>query len=135
MRQAWFIASVDFTKGLVDQDGIDETMFGKSHRVLVEEEDGVLNSEGDGVAVLEKTDVVQQTGNVSTTELFVEFHALKVQVEVIKKHKVDEVDDLTNRFLKLESSQTFVLFERDRMEIDRENGKDDILILSIRCTS
>ncbi|GJU29894.1 ALP1-like protein [Tanacetum coccineum] len=128
-------------------EGIDETMVRKSHQVLVEEGDGVLDSEGDGVD----------------------------QVAVIKKCKVDEVDDLTNRFSKLESSQTFVLIERllqnndttyhtdvnpessimstdpmvsiklcylklfkrsdgDHMEIDSENGKDDILILSMHCT-
>ncbi|GKB83494.1 hypothetical protein Tco_0950389, partial [Tanacetum coccineum] len=87
----------------------------------VEERDGVLDSEGDGVHLSQKNDVIQQAGNLSTisstspqarnvaaAEFFVEFDALKKQVSLIKKHKADEFDQMAKRFSKLKSSQTFV---------------------------
>nr|GEX64765.1 phospholipase-like protein [Tanacetum cinerariifolium] len=52
MTQVWFMASVEFIKGLVDQDGLDETICQKSNPMLVEEGDGVLDCEGDGVHLL-----------------------------------------------------------------------------------
>nr|GEW52164.1 phospholipase-like protein [Tanacetum cinerariifolium] len=42
----------------------------------------------------------------------VEFYALKNQVSLIKKRKADEIDELTERISKFESSQTFFMFIR-----------------------
>ncbi|GJW31267.1 phospholipase-like protein [Tanacetum coccineum] len=77
----WFMASVEFIKGLADQDDcnfsghtqdgnfvevLDEKMGQKSNRVSVEEGDDVLDSERDGVHLSETNDAIQQAGNVST---------------------------------------------------------------------
>nr|GEY66625.1 hypothetical protein [Tanacetum cinerariifolium] len=104
--------------------GLDETIGQKSNRVLVEEGDGVLDSDGDGVHLSEKNDAIQQAGkvspmastspqarNVSIANFFAEFDALKSQVLLIKKRKADEFDELTSRFSKFESSLTFVMFK------------------------
>nr|GEV32606.1 phospholipase-like protein [Tanacetum cinerariifolium] len=91
MRQTWFIASVDFIKGLTDQDGNflqdDEArvnciehnngMYGdievgkflqdEEARVNVEEGDDVLDPEGDGVHLFQTNDVIQQARAKVTT--------------------------------------------------------------------
>ncbi|GJT23796.1 hypothetical protein Tco_0893733 [Tanacetum coccineum] len=118
-NEAWFMASVDFIQGLTDQDGnflqddeergnciehhnrmcgdtedgnfverVDETICQKINQVSVEEGDGVLDSEGDGVHLSQTSDVVQQV-----------------------KGKYDEFDELTKRFSKFETSETFVMFK------------------------
>ncbi|GJZ10132.1 hypothetical protein Tco_0544891 [Tanacetum coccineum] len=120
MRHAWFMASVEFIKGLADQDssllqddeargnciehhnglcddtedgnfveGLDETICQKSNRMSVEEGDGVLDSEGDGVHLSQTNDVIQQAGNLSTMSS----------------------TSLQARNAALESSQTFVMFK------------------------
>ncbi|GKF23519.1 hypothetical protein Tco_0075841, partial [Tanacetum coccineum] len=87
MRQAWFMASVDFIKELADQDGkilhddearvnciehknrmCSDTEVGR----FVQDEkarvmgDGVLDSEGDGVHLSQTNDVIQEAVNLST---------------------------------------------------------------------
>ncbi|GKG23528.1 hypothetical protein Tco_0391564, partial [Tanacetum coccineum] len=138
MKQAWFMASVEFIKGLADQDGkfiqddearvnciehnngmcgdtedgnfvegIDETICPKSNQMSVEEGDGVLDSEGDGVHLSQTNDVIQQAVNLSTmsstipqaispavADFFSEFDALKKGVFLLKKHKDNEFDEL-----------------------------------------
>ncbi|GKB56058.1 hypothetical protein Tco_0912244 [Tanacetum coccineum] len=126
MRQAWFMASVDFIKGLADQDGkflqddkarvncikhnngmrgdkevgkffqdeearvngieqhnvmcgdtedsnfvegIDETICPKTNQMSVEEGDGVLDYEGDGVNLSQTNDVIQQVPSSSSSHL------------------------------------------------------------------
>ncbi|GJV53748.1 phospholipase-like protein [Tanacetum coccineum] len=56
MRQAWFMVSVDFIKGLVDQDG----KFLQDEEARSKRGDGVLDSEGDGVHLSQTNDVIQQ---------------------------------------------------------------------------
>nr|GEX62287.1 phospholipase-like protein [Tanacetum cinerariifolium] len=41
-----------------------------------------------------------------------EFDALKSQLSLIENHKTNEIDELTERISKFESSQTFVMFKR-----------------------
>ncbi|GKC06303.1 phospholipase-like protein [Tanacetum coccineum] len=106
-------------------EGIDETICPKSNQMSVEDEDGVLDSEGDGVHLSQINDVIQQVINLSTMSstspqainpvvaefFFPEFDALKKEVFLLKKRKDDEFDELTKRFSKLETSQTFVMFK------------------------
>ncbi|GJX79452.1 hypothetical protein Tco_0327601 [Tanacetum coccineum] len=139
MRHAWFMASVDFIQGLADQDGVDETICQKINRVSVEEGDGVLDSEGDGVYLSQTNDVIQQAVNLSTmsstspqarnvvvVEFFVELDALKKQVLLIKKRKDDEFDELIKRFSKLETSETFVMFKSSlKTNVCTENQSTD----------
>ncbi|GJZ34132.1 hypothetical protein Tco_0579568 [Tanacetum coccineum] len=47
-------------------EGIDETICLKSNQMSVEEEDGVLDSEGDSVHLSQTNDVIQQAVNLST---------------------------------------------------------------------
>ncbi|GKE31802.1 hypothetical protein Tco_1451124 [Tanacetum coccineum] len=47
-------------------EGIDETICPKSNQMLVEEGDGVLDYEGDGVHLSQTNDVIQQAVNLST---------------------------------------------------------------------
>ncbi|GKD40410.1 phospholipase-like protein [Tanacetum coccineum] len=128
--------------------GIDETVCLKSNQMSVEEGDGVLDSEGDGVHLSQTNDVIQQVINLSTMSstspqainpvvaefFFPEFDALKKEVFLLKKRKDDEFDELTKRFSKLETSQTFPSSSSsntrnekdashldDLMEIDGEN--------------
>ncbi|GKA27862.1 phospholipase-like protein [Tanacetum coccineum] len=127
---------------------IDETIYPKTNQMSVEEGDGVLDSEGDGVHLSQTNDVIQEAVNLSTmsstspqainpalAEFFSEFDALKKEVFLLKKCKDDEFDELTKRFSKLETSETFepsfssshpgndkdASHLDDRMEIDGEN--------------
>nr|GEX04534.1 hypothetical protein [Tanacetum cinerariifolium] len=115
MSQPWFIASVDFIKvenaHVVDlQHGVDghfvtgiyESVVDNCHHLKLVEGDGVLDSEGHGVQVLEEADDVQHVENVSILNLNAHVHALKNQVALIEKTKVDEVDDVINRLSKIE---------------------------------
>ncbi|GKC62210.1 phospholipase-like protein [Tanacetum coccineum] len=105
-------------------EGINETICPKSNQMLVEEGDGVLDYEGDGIHLSQTNDVIQQAVNLSTmsstspqainpavAEFFSEFDALKKEVFLLKKRKDDEFDELTKIFSKLETSQTFVMFK------------------------
>nr|GEU72946.1 hypothetical protein [Tanacetum cinerariifolium]GEU96711.1 hypothetical protein [Tanacetum cinerariifolium] len=161
MRQAWFMASVDFIKRLADQDGnflpddearvncikhnnrmfgdtevgkflqdeearvngiehhngmcfdtkdsnfvegIDETICPKTNQMSVEEGDGGLDSEGDDVHLSQTNDVIQQA-----------------------KCKDDDFDELTKRFSKLETSQTFVMFKNLlKTDVCNENESTDL---------
>nr|GEW35449.1 hypothetical protein [Tanacetum cinerariifolium] len=129
MRQAWFMAIVDFIKGLGDQDGDflqdDEARVNSiEHHNGIRRGDGVLDFEGDGVHLSQTNDVLQQAVNLLTTsstnpqarnaavaEFFAEFFALKKDVLLIKKRKDDEFDQLTKRFSKLETSEIFLMFK------------------------
>ncbi|GJU51130.1 hypothetical protein Tco_1220685 [Tanacetum coccineum] len=106
-------------------EGLDETVGPNSNPVSVEEGDGVLDSDVDAFHLSQIKAHIQQPGNVSTmlstspqltnasvAEFFVEFDAIKNQVSLIKKCKADELDKLTERISKFESSQTFVMFKR-----------------------
>ncbi|GKC25199.1 phospholipase-like protein, partial [Tanacetum coccineum] len=122
MSQAWFKASAEFIKGLDDQDG---TFFQDDQ---VDDGDGVLDSQsddGDGVLDSQTKDVIEQAamlptmssnspqaGNAAVSEFFAEFDALKKEVLLIKRRKDDEFDELTKRFSKLETSETFVKFKK-----------------------
>ncbi|GJX63595.1 hypothetical protein Tco_0296495 [Tanacetum coccineum] len=166
MRQAWFMATVEFIKYLADHDGtflqddvqgmnvfqcdkardnciehhkgqggqtkdgnfiegLDETVGLNNNSDSVEEEDGVLDSDVDGVHLSQTNADIQQPGNVSTMfsaspqvtnalvdDYFAEFDALKNQVLLIKKRKANEIAELTKRILNFESSQTCVMFKR-----------------------
>ncbi|GJX33007.1 phospholipase-like protein [Tanacetum coccineum] len=198
MRQAWLMASVDFIKGLVDQDGkffqddearvnciehnnrmcddtevevgkfvqheearvngiehhngmcgdtedgnfvegIDETICPKSNQMAVEEGDGVLDSEGDGVYLSQTNDVIQQAVNLSTmsssspqainpavAEFFSEFDALKKEVFLLKKCKDDELStkEKPSSASSNPGNDKDASHLDDLMEIDGENVKD-----------
>ncbi|GJR34581.1 phospholipase-like protein [Tanacetum coccineum] len=134
MRQGWFMASVEFIKGLADQDGnifednlgggnffqSDEAggNFVEHHNgfggytedgIFVERLDETIGEKSIQVSIEEGDDVLDSEGDA---EFFTEFNALKNQVALIKKRKANEFDDLTNRFSKLESSQAFLMFKR-----------------------
>ncbi|GJQ94045.1 hypothetical protein Tco_0005184 [Tanacetum coccineum] len=112
MRQAWFMASVEFIQGLAHQDGNflqDDEARGK----CIEHYNGMCGDteDGDGVHLSQTNDVIQQAVNLSTmlstspqarnavvAEFFAEFYALKKQLLLIKKRKDDEFDELTKRF-------------------------------------
>ncbi|GKA18579.1 phospholipase-like protein [Tanacetum coccineum] len=163
MRHAWFMASVDFIKGLANQDGkslqddearvnciehnngicgdteVCKFLQDEEARVNVEEGDGVLDSEGDGVHLSQTNDVIQQAVNLSTmsstspqainpavAEFFSEFDALKKEVFLLKKRKDDEFDELKKRFSKLKTSQSFVMFKNLlKTDVCTENESTD----------
>ncbi|GJT51441.1 phospholipase-like protein, partial [Tanacetum coccineum] len=99
----------------------------KMNRMLVDNEDGVLDSQsddGDGVLDSQKKDVIEeatmlptmssnspQEGNAAVFEFFAEFDALKKEFLLITRRKDDEFDGLTKIFSKLETSETFVKFK------------------------
>nr|GEY62137.1 hypothetical protein [Tanacetum cinerariifolium] len=131
IRNGWFMASIEFIKGLADQDGniFEDDLGGgnvfQSDEAGVEAGDDVLDSGGDGIHLSKKFDTDQQAGtvspmastspqarNVSIAKFFAKFDAHKNQVALIKKRKADEFNDLANRFSKLKSSQTFLMFKR-----------------------
>ncbi|GJY63053.1 hypothetical protein Tco_0464513 [Tanacetum coccineum] len=205
MKQAWFMASVEFIKGLADQDGkfiqddearvnciehnngmcgdtevgkflqdkearvngiehhngmcgdtedgnfvegIDETICPKSNQMSVEEGDGVLDSEGDGVHLSQTNDVIQQAVNLSTmsstipqaispavAEFFSEFDALKKGSEDMpnfcSNHNdtSNHIGGLSTEAKPLSSSSNLgnekdVSHLDDLIEIDGENVKD-----------
>ncbi|GJX15162.1 phospholipase-like protein [Tanacetum coccineum] len=121
-------------------EGIDETICPKSNQMSVEEGDGVLDSEGDGVHLSQINDVIQQAVNLSTmsstspeainptvADFFSEFDAFKKEVLLLKKRKDDEFDELTKRFLKLETSQTFMMFKNFlKTDVCTENQSTDL---------
>ncbi|GJZ37255.1 hypothetical protein Tco_0583446 [Tanacetum coccineum] len=111
-REPWFIASIPFINGLVDEDRnvfmddcvgvskdndvdgqhqlgyenerVNETLVEKNDRLLLEEGDGVLDSERGGRN--HESDNVKQPENVSIAELFAKVHALRQEVALIKVH-------------------------------------------------
>ncbi|GJW64284.1 hypothetical protein Tco_0116168 [Tanacetum coccineum] len=127
-HQAWFKASAEFIKGLDDQDGTffqddqgrekcmeqhngmcgdteDGTFIDrvvgkicpKMNRILVDDWDGVLDSQSDdrdGVLDSQTKDVIEEAAMLLTI------------------CKDDEFDELTKRFSKLETSETFVKFKK-----------------------
>ncbi|GJY46447.1 phospholipase-like protein [Tanacetum coccineum] len=129
MSQAWFKASAEFIKGLDDQDGTffqddqgrekcmeqhngmcgdteDGTFVDrvvgkicpKMNRMSVDDGDGVLDSQsddGDGVLDSQTKDVIEEAAMLPTMS-----------------RKDDEFDELTKRFSKLETSETFVKFKK-----------------------
>ncbi|GJS45806.1 phospholipase-like protein [Tanacetum coccineum] len=100
----------------------------KMNRMSVDDGDGVLDSQsddGDGVLDSQTKDVIEeasmlptmssnspQAGNAAVSEFFAEFDALKKEVLLIKQRKDDEFYELTKRFSKLETSETFVKFKK-----------------------
>nr|GEV41770.1 phospholipase-like protein [Tanacetum cinerariifolium] len=134
MRHAWFMASVDFIKGLGDQDGNflqdDEARVNSiEHHNGIRRGDGVLNSKGDGVHLSQTNDVLQQAVNRSTisstspqarnaaaAEFFVEFDPLKNFTDFILYHPSSSSSHPGND----EDASHF----DDLMEIDGENAKD-----------
>ncbi|GJY34402.1 hypothetical protein Tco_0418871 [Tanacetum coccineum] len=119
---------LEFIKGLDDQDGTffqdDEgKICPKMNRMSVDDGDGVLDSQsddGDGVLDSQTKDVIEeaamlptmssnspQAGNAGVSKFFAEFDALKKEVLLIKRRIDDEFDELTKRFSKLETSETF----------------------------
>ncbi|GJX46523.1 hypothetical protein Tco_0271713 [Tanacetum coccineum] len=107
---------------------LEEKICPKMYRMSVDDGDGVLDSQsddGDGVLDSQTKDVIEQAamlptmssnspqaGNAAVSEFFVEFDALKKQVLLIKRCKDDEFDELTKRFSKLETSETFFKFKK-----------------------
>ncbi|GJR37242.1 phospholipase-like protein [Tanacetum coccineum] len=105
-------------------DGVKEKSFPKMNRMLVNDGDGVLDSQsddGDGVLDSQTKDVIKQAAmlptmssnspqarNVAVSNFLVEFDALKKEVLLIKRRKDDEFDELKKIFSKLETSETFV---------------------------
>nr|GEV21022.1 hypothetical protein [Tanacetum cinerariifolium] len=109
-REAWFVASIPFINGLVDEDrnafvddsvGVskdnvvdgqhelgyedereNETLVENNDQLLLEDGDGVLDSEGGGRN--NEVDNVNQMTNVSIAKLFAEVRALRKEVAVIK---------------------------------------------------
>ncbi|GJR24951.1 phospholipase-like protein [Tanacetum coccineum] len=109
-REPWFIASIPFINGLVDEDRnvfiddcvgvskdndvdgqhqlgyenerVNETLVEKNDRLLLEEGDGVLDSKRGGRN--HESDNVKQPKNVSIAELFAEVRALRQEVALIK---------------------------------------------------
>nr|GEW48407.1 hypothetical protein [Tanacetum cinerariifolium] len=99
----------------------------KMNRMLVDDEDGVLDSQSndrDGVLDSQTKYVIEEAAmlptmssnspearNDAVSEFFAEFDALKKEVLLIKRRKYDEFDELRKRFSKLETSETFVKFK------------------------
>ncbi|GKB00809.1 hypothetical protein Tco_0828853 [Tanacetum coccineum] len=119
MSQAWFkhngmcgdTEDGTFVDGLVGKIGP------KMNRMLVDDGYGVLDSQTKDV--IEQAAMLPtmssnspQAGNAAVSEFFVEFDALKKQVLLIKRRKDDEFDELTKRFSKLETSETFFKFKK-----------------------
>nr|GEW79711.1 hypothetical protein [Tanacetum cinerariifolium] len=124
------------------------------NRMSVDDRNGVLDSQsddGDGVSDSQAKDVDEQAAmlptmssnspqarNAAVSEFFVEFDAFKKEVLLIKRRKDDEFDELTKRFSKLETSETFnassssahpendedVSHLDDNMKINGQNVKD-----------
>ncbi|GKD44283.1 hypothetical protein Tco_1268928 [Tanacetum coccineum] len=121
MRAPWFIATIPLINGLVDEDmhvflddcvgvsknnvvdrqhqlgyenqRVNETLVEKNDMLLLEERDGVLDSEGGGrnhesgnveQPANHESDNVNQPANVSIPKLFVEVHDLRQEVALIK---------------------------------------------------
>ncbi|GKE79374.1 hypothetical protein Tco_1545494 [Tanacetum coccineum] len=87
------------------------------NRMSVDDGDGVLDSQIKDV--IEEAAMLPtmssnslQAGNAAVSEFFVEFDALKKEVLLIKRCKDDEFYELTKRFSKLETSETFVKFKK-----------------------
>ncbi|GKA19867.1 hypothetical protein Tco_0699782 [Tanacetum coccineum] len=131
MREPWFIASIEFIKGLIDQDmnifqdygvgvkkanvvdgqhilgdhtkdghfveGVNETIIENIDRLLLEEGDGVLDSEG-GCQIPE-SDNVKQSANVSIAKLF---------SEVRGSSNNPMVDDFTNDYMDVLNDEEIV---------------------------
>nr|GEU72245.1 phospholipase-like protein [Tanacetum cinerariifolium] len=104
MSQVWFKASVEFIKGLDDQD---DTFFQDDlGREKFDNGDGVLDSQsddGDGVLDSQTKDVIKEATmlptmssnslearNAAVSDFFAEFDALKKEVLLIKRHKDDD---------------------------------------------
>nr|GEY03391.1 hypothetical protein [Tanacetum cinerariifolium] len=86
--------------------GVDETICQKINQVSVEEGDGVLDSERDGVHLSQTNDVIQQAVNLST-----------MSSTSPQKLKDDEFDELRKIFSKFETSKPIVMF-KSSLKID-----------------
>ncbi|GKD52537.1 hypothetical protein Tco_1281513, partial [Tanacetum coccineum] len=96
----------------------------KINRMSVNDGDGVLDSQSDdGDAILDSQtiDVIEEASILPTMSsnspqagnaVVSEFFALKKEVLLIKKCTDDKFDQLTKRFSKLETSETFVKFKK-----------------------
>ncbi|GJY72563.1 hypothetical protein Tco_0476266 [Tanacetum coccineum] len=89
----------------------------KMNRMSVDDGDGVLDSQTKDV--IKEASMLPtmssnslQAGNAVVFEFFAEFDALKKEVLLIKQRKDDEFYELTKRFSKLETSETFVKFKK-----------------------
>ncbi|GKA85023.1 hypothetical protein Tco_0806677 [Tanacetum coccineum] len=89
----------------------------KMNRMSVDDGDGVLDSQTKDV--IKESSMLPtmssnslQAGNAVVFEFFAEFDALKKEVLLIKQRKDDEFYELTKRFSKLETSETFVKFKK-----------------------
>ncbi|GJT62548.1 phospholipase-like protein [Tanacetum coccineum] len=128
MSHAWFKDSAEFIKSLDAQDGTflhDDQCREKS----MEQHNGMCgdteDDDGDGVWDSQTKNVIEeasmlptmssnspQARNAAVSEFFDEFDALKKEVLLIKQRKDDEFYELTKRFSKLETFETFVKFKK-----------------------
>nr|GEY62079.1 phospholipase-like protein [Tanacetum cinerariifolium] len=155
VRQAWFIASIDFIKGLADQDGkflqdeearvngiehhnvmcgdtengnfvegIAETIFPKTNQMSVEEGDGVLNSEGDGVHLSQTNDVIQQASKRGMMFWIPREMASTCHKQMMLFNKRLSNEAKASSFSSNPGNDKDASHLDDLMEIDGENVKD-----------
>ncbi|GJU96320.1 hypothetical protein Tco_1321076 [Tanacetum coccineum] len=127
-KESWFIASINFINGLVDEDMNFSQDDGAGVIILLlESGDGVLDSEGGA-----KNRDTNKDKQPTMAEIFAEIHALRKEVALVKgdDERIAKLERLVNQIVvnqgKGGSSNDPMVLAGDGMPIDNVDGNHDI---------